>query len=148
MKTQKQEEVLNFSQEFELWEFFEGVKRGAVLAKVFQADHCILFSWLKSKYEWMFSYHLLFPALSALYSIWVNWKIQNIPWALVRIALYNQSVLLKGRAGASLSSALDKIHFQRPIADDVILLNQPWHDLFKHKQTPYLCILNLPVRPR
>ena len=35
-------------------------------------------------------------------------------------------------AGANHSRALGKIHFQRPlIAYDVILLNQPWHDLFK-----------------
>jgi len=49
--------------------------------------------------------------------------------------------------------------FQRPRQDpfsapligyDVILLNQPWHELFKHKQTNCLCssyIINLPVRP-
>jgi len=56
------------------------------------------------------------------------------------------------RASASHSSALGRIHFQRPlIACDVILLNQPWHDLFKRKQTHSLCslyILNLLVRPR
>ena len=55
------------------------------------------------------------------------------------------------RAGASHSSALGKIHFQRPlICYDVILLNQPWHDLFKRKQTHSLCalyILNWLVRP-
>ena len=55
-------------------------------------------------------------------------------------------------AGANHSSALGKIHFQRPlIAYAIILLNHPWHDLFKRKQKQTLCslyILNLPVRPR
>ena len=58
---------------------------------------------------------------------------------------------LNHTAGANYSSALDKIHFQRPlVADDVILLNQPWNDLFKRKQTHSRCslyILNLPVGP-
>jgi len=61
-------------------------------------------------------------------------------------------VSFAGRAGANHSNALGKIHFQRPlIAYDVILLNQPWHDLFKRKQTHSLRslhILNLPVHPR
>ena len=56
------------------------------------------------------------------------------------------------RASASHSSALGKIHFQRSLIDyDVILLNHPWHNLLKRKQTHALCslyILNLPVRPR
>ena len=36
------------------------------------------------------------------------------------------------------------------LAYDVILLNQPWHDLFKRKQPQSLCslyILILPLRP-
>jgi len=46
------------------------------------------------------------------------------------------------RAGANHFSALGKMHFQRPhIALEVILLNQPWHDLFKRKETHYLCSL-------
>ena len=61
-------------------------------------------------------------------------------------------VTLKDRAGANHSSAMGKINFQRfLIAYDVILLNQPLHDLFKRKQTHSLCslcILNFPVRPR
>ena len=56
------------------------------------------------------------------------------------------------QAGANYSSPLGKIHFQFPLlANDVILLNQPWQDLFKHKQPHSLCslyIVNLPVRPR
>jgi len=64
----------------------------------------------------------------------------------------SQKWIISLRAGASHSSALSKIHFQRPlVVDDVILFNQPWHDLFKHKQTHSICsldIINLPVRPR
>ena len=50
--------------------------------------------------------------------------------------------LLADRAGANHSSALGKIHFQRPlIAYNVILLDQPGHDLFKRKQTHPVCSL-------
>ena len=50
--------------------------------------------------------------------------------------------ITSARAGANHSSALGKIYCQRPlIAYDVILLNQPWHDLFKRKQTHSLCSL-------
>jgi len=60
--------------------------------------------------------------------------------------------LIITRASANHSSSQGEIHFQRPlIAYDVILFNQPWHDLFTSIQTQSLwslCILNFPVRPR
>ena len=57
------------------------------------------------------------------------------------------------RAGAFQRPRQDPFfHFQRPIiAYDIILLNQPWHDLFKRKQIHYLCslyIFNFQVHPR